>query len=47
MPQDNFTVLAISEAFEVRNSIDIEEEDLDGYVVELRTKSENIFAIAE
>ena len=47
MPQDNFTVLAISEAFEVRNSIDIEAEDLDGYVVELRTKFENIFAIAE
>ena len=29
IPQDNFTVLAVSEAFEIRNSVNIKEEDLN------------------
>ena len=41
IPQDNFTVLAISEAFEIRNSMKIQEEFSNGHIVKLKTKSEN------
>ena len=44
IPQDNFTVLVISEAFEIPNSINIQEEDLNGHIAKLKTKLKNIFA---
>ena len=45
--QDSFTILAISEVFEIRNLIDIQEEDLSGHFVKLKINSENIFAIGD
>ena len=35
-PQDNFTVLTISEALNIRNSVNIQEEDLKGHIVKLK-----------
>ena len=45
-PQDNFTVLAISEAIEIRNSINIQ-EDLNGHKIQLKTNSDDLFTIAD
>ena len=41
-PQDNFTALTISEGLITRNSVNIQEEDLNGHIVKLKTKSEKI-----
>ena len=46
IPQDSFTVLAVSEKFETRNSIKIK-EDLKKLLVKLKTHSEDFFVIAD
>ena len=40
--QDNFTVLTISEAFNIRNSVNIQEENLNGHIVKLKIKSDKM-----
>ena len=47
IPWDSFAVLAILEAFEIRNSVIIKEEDLNGHTVKLKTHSEDLSAIAD
>ena len=46
-PQDNFTVLAISEAIEIRNSINIQEDLNTRHKIQLKTNSDDLFAIAD
>ena len=45
-PTLQFHILATSEAIEVRNSLDTQEDDLNGLLMEIKTKTENLFAIA-
>ena len=42
---DNFSVMAIAESFEVKNTRTLAEEDLSGHIVKLKTNSEQLFAI--
>ena len=44
---DNFSVMAISEAFEIKQAINLSEEDLIGHIIKLKTKTEDLFAIAD
>ena len=44
---DNFSVMAIAESFEIKNKNLLSENDLNGHVVKLKTKTEQLFAIAE
>ena len=46
IPQDNVTVLAISEASEIWNSADIQKEHLHGHAVKIKAHSKHLFAIA-
>ena len=39
IPRDNFTVVEISEAFQIRNSENIKEEDINGNLVKVKTQS--------
>ena len=43
---NNFSVMAISEAFEIKQSTILSEEDLNGHIIKLKTKTEVLFAIA-
>ena len=43
---DNFSVNAIAESFEIKNTKTSVEDDLIGHIVKLRTNSERMFAIA-
>ena len=47
IPTDSFIVLANSIAFDVRNSLKIHEDNLGRHLVKLKTKTENIYAIAD
>ena len=38
IPRDNFTVVEISEAFQIKNSENIKEEDLNGHLVKVKTQ---------
>ena len=42
-----FWALAFSEAFEIRNTASLSEDDLNGHIVKLKTKTEELFAIAD
>ena len=42
-----FSVIAIAEAFEVRSTANLSEDDLNGPIVKLKTNTEDLFAIAE
>ena len=44
---DNFLVMAIEESFEIKNTITLIEDDLNGHIVKLKTNSEQLFAIAD
>ena len=44
---DNFSVMAISEAFEIKQVTNLPEENLNGHIFKLKTKTEDLFAIAE
>ena len=39
--------MAIAESFEIKNSNLLSENDLNGHVVKLKTKAEQLFAIAD
>ena len=39
--------MAISEAFEAKNSVNLSKDDLNGHIVKLKTKTEDLFAIAD
>ena len=43
---DKFSVMAISEAFEMKNTASLSDDDLNGHIVKLKTKTEELFAIA-
>ena len=40
IPQNHFTIMANSEAFEMKNSIDVRKEDLNGHMVKLKKKNQ-------
>ena len=40
-------VMAISEAFEIKSMASLSEDDLKGHIVKLKTKTEELFAIAD
>ena len=44
---DNFSVMAIEESFEIKNTRILVEDDLNGHIVKLKTNSEQLFAIAD
>ena len=44
---DKFSIMAISEGFEVENSASLSEDDLNGPIVKLKIKTEDIIAIAD
>ena len=44
---DKLSVMAISEAFEIKNTAHVSEDDLNGHIVNLNTKTEELFAIAD
>ena len=44
---DNVSVMAISEAFEVKNTTSLSEDDLNGHIIKLKTKTEDLFTIAD
>ena len=44
---DNFSVMAIAESFEIKNTRTLVEDDLNGHIVKLKTNSEQFFAIAD
>ena len=35
---DNFSVMVISEAFEIKHATNLSEEDLNGHIIQLKTK---------
>ena len=41
-----FRVMVIAESFEIKNTIILSEEDLNGHIVKLKTNSGELFAIA-
>ena len=45
--RDKFTIMINLEAYEMKNLIDVRKEDLNGHIVKLKKKSENIFAVAD
>ena len=45
--RDKFSVMAIPESFEIKNTIFLSEDDLNGPIVKLKTNSEELFAIAD
>ena len=44
---DKFSVMAIAEPFEIKNTNILSEDDLNGRFVKLKTNSEDLFAIAD
>ena len=44
---DNFSVMAIAESFEIKNTGKLAEEDVNGQIVKLKTNSEQLYAIAD
>ena len=42
-----FRVMVIAESFEIKNTIILSEEDLNGHIVKLKTNSGELFAIAD
>ena len=44
---DKFSVMAIAESFEIKNTSTLAEEDLSGHIVKLKTNSEQLYAIAD
>ena len=44
---DNFSVTAIAESFEIKNTRTLIEDDLSGHIVKLKINSEHLFAIAD
>ena len=44
---DKFSVTAIAESFEIKNTNLLSEDDLNGHIVKLKTNSEELFAIAD
>ena len=39
--------MAISEAFEIKNATDLSDDDLNGHIKKLKTKTVNLLAIAD
>ena len=44
---DDFSVMAISESFEIKNTKTISEDDLNGHIVKLKTNTTELFATAD
>ena len=44
---DIFSVMAIAESFEIKNTRTLAEDDLNGHMVKLKTKSDQFFIIAD
>ena len=47
LQRDNFSMLATAEAFDIKRAAKVTDEDLNGHIVKLKTKTDNIFAIAD
>ena len=45
--KDEFSVMAISESFEIKNTKTVSEDDLNGHLVKLKTNTTELFAIAD
>ena len=43
----NLSMLAIAEAFEIKRAAKVTDEDLNGHIVKLKTKTDKMFAIAD
>ena len=46
-PIDNFSIMAIAESFEIKNTSTLIEDNLNGHIVKLKTNFEHLFAIAD
>ena len=44
---DNFSVMTKSEAFEIKHATNLSEDDLNGHIIKLKTKTEELIAIAD
>ena len=44
---DNFSTMAISEAFKIKNTTSLSEDDLNRRINKLKTKTEDLLAIAD
>ena len=44
---DNFLVMAISEAFKIKQATTLSEDDLTGHIIKLKTKTIDLLAIAD
>ena len=44
---DNFTIMAISYAIEIKIATDLKEDNLIVHIINLKTKAENVFAVAD
>ena len=44
---DKISELAFSEALEIRNTASLSQDDLNGHIVKLKNKTEELFAIAD
>ena len=42
---NNFSVIAISEVLEVKNSVSLAEDDLNGHIVKLKTKTDELILL--
>ena len=47
LQRDNYFMLSISDAFDFKQTVNSSDEDLNGHVVKLKTKSDEILAIAD
>ena len=45
--KDNFSLMAIAESFEIKNTRTLVEDDLNGHILKIKTNSEQLFAIAD
>ena len=43
----DFSVIAISESFEIKNTKTLSEDDLNGHIVKLKTNTKKLFAVAD
>ena len=44
---DKFSVMAISEAFEIKNTTSLSEDVLKGHIIRLKTETDDLFAISD
>ena len=47
LQRNNYSMMSISDAFEIKRTVNISEEDLNGHIVKIKSKSAEILAIAD